>query len=59
MYKREIKASANPSLSSLKGLKSFLDIDSKAKLICASRVTKRYVDSGITFIPWQELFELL
>lgn len=58
-YAVEIKAGSNPSLSSLKGLKSFLDIDSKAKLICASCVTKRFVDSGITFVPWQELFELL
>lgn len=55
----EIKASNNPSLSNLKGLKSFLEIDPKARLICASLVTKKYVDSGINFVHWKELFEIL
>ena len=54
----EIKASTNPSMSKLKGLKSFYSIDPKAKLICASLVTKQYKHHNILFVPWQELFEL-
>ena len=46
----EIKAQVNPSLSGLKGLWSFADLEPKAQLICACLTDKAYEDRAIRYL---------
>lgn len=59
VYAIEIKAQANPSMSGLKGLKSFAEIRPDAQLICACLCSKAYEDRDIRILPWQELFSYI
>jgi len=55
----EIKASDNPRLSDLRGLRSFKSLIPEAELYCASLTNKRFkLDNSIWIYPWQELLNL-
>lgn len=53
----EMKASDAPHSAQLTGLQSFAEIEPKAELYCASLAPRRRVTSGITILPWQDIFE--
>ncbi len=55
----EIKSSTRPSLSSLKGLKSFAKICNEAELICACQSEREFQYGNIKVTPWKKLFVLL
>ncbi len=54
----EIKANANPDSSSLRGLKSFLEVCPQAELFCICLTPRKRKSGPITFLPWQEIFDL-
>lgn len=58
-YAIEIKATENPDLSSLRGLKSFSEVDPKVMLLCACLAPRKRLVAGITILPWQEMFETI
>ena len=55
----EIKATDNPNMSSLRGLKSFIQICPSAELYCASLVPRKSIVDGVSIMPWKELFQEL
>lgn len=55
----EIKATDHPDMSSLRGLKSFIQICPSAGLYCASLVPRKVVINGVSILPWKELFQEL
>lgn len=55
----EIKATDNPNMGSLRGLKSFAEICPDAALYCASLAPRRRVVDDISILPWKELFQII
>lgn len=56
----EIKATDNPRVEKLKGLKSFSKVFPNAELICASLADKAVqLESGIRIMPWEDLLEMI
>ena len=59
VFALEIKASENPRLSDLKGLRSFKEICPKAKLICACLSENEVHYESIKVYPWKKIFQIL
>ena len=59
VFALEIKASENPRLSDLKGLRSFKEICPKAKLICACLSENEVHYKSIKVYPWKKIFQIL
>lgn len=55
----EIKATQNPDMSVLKGLKSFKEINKNAILICASLAPRKRRINDINILPWMEAFKFI
>jgi predicted AAA+ superfamily ATPase len=52
----EIKAGASPSLTDIRGLRSFMSDHVYHRAICACQANRPYSAAGIDFLPWQEFF---
>ncbi|MBI2119150.1 MAG: ATP-binding protein [Elusimicrobia bacterium] len=55
----EIKANPNPDISQLRGLKSFVEVCPQAELFCVCSTTRKRKAGMITFLPWQEIMDLI
>jgi len=55
----EIKSSAAPSASELRGLKSFLRDHQVTKALCVCQTPRPYTTDHIEFIPWKDFLKLL
>jgi uncharacterized protein len=53
----EIKSSENPSSGDLRGLFSFKEHETKARLICVSRASKKRLSKSIEIYPWREFLD--
>lgn len=49
----EIKSSSEPSLSSLRGLRSFIADHKYTRALCVCLTPRNFVAGGIEFLPWQ------
>ena len=58
-YAIEIKSSEQPNISALGGLKSFQKICPKAELFCVSNASHKRIVSGISILPWKDVFEVI
>lgn len=60
LYAIEIKAKdANLKSSDFRALKSFVQENPDAKLICCSLSPRRRIEEGVLILPWQEVFQEL
>ncbi|MFC1495852.1 ATP-binding protein [Candidatus Margulisiibacteriota bacterium] len=50
----EIKSSSNPSLSDLRGLRSFIRDHKYSRAICVCQTPRIYSSEKINFIPWKQ-----
>lgn len=50
----EIKASASPSLSDLRGLRSFTKDHKCARILCVCQTPRPYRSENIEFLPWED-----
>lgn len=55
----EVKASSEPRLSDIRGLRSFMKDHKFGRAICVCTTPRKYSDGGIEFIPWQEFLSQL
>jgi len=55
----EIKSSSNPSLSDLRGLRSFIKDHKYSRAICVCQTPRGFIKEGIEFVSWQEFLEQL
>lgn len=55
----EIKASSQPQLSDIRGLRNFVKDHRTAKAICVCQTIRPFIAGGIEFLPWQDFMKLL
>lgn len=55
----EVKASPNPALASLRGLRGFMRDNPAAKCFCLCTTPRKYSDGGIEFISCREFIQLI
>lgn len=55
----EIKAMAEPNLSDVRGLRSFMSDHKYTKAFCICQSVRKFIKENIEFIPWQEFLQLI
>jgi len=55
----EIKSSADPPPSELRGLRSFMEDHPYNRAICICQADRKYIRNTIEFYPWQEFLGIL